>query len=50
LKNNYNNQNEYLKYISATKFINKVEDLKNSNYKLISCSEEEYYDDLNDED
>ena len=50
LKNNYNNQNEYLKYISATKFINKVEELKNSNYKLISCSEEEYYDDLNDED
>ncbi len=45
LSNNYNYQNEYLRYISKNKFVKLIEQLKKE-YKLISYSEDLYYSDL----
>lgn len=49
LSNNYQHQNEYLRYTTKNKFVKLVEKIKNK-YKNISHSEEYYYSDLNDYD
>ena len=43
LYNDYNHQNEYLKFISKNKFVKLVEKLKEKNYSLLSYAEDYYY-------
>ncbi len=48
LYNNYKHQNVYLRFTTKNRFVNKLNDLKDNNYKLIECDEKEFYDDLYD--
>lgn len=48
LYNNYKHQNDYLRFTTKNRFVNKLNDLKDNNYKLIKCDEKEFYDDLYD--
>ena len=48
LYNNYKHQNDYLRFTTKNRFVNKLNDLKDKNYKLIECDEKEFYDDLYD--
>lgn len=48
LKNSYKYQNEFLKYTTKNKFIRLIEKLKDLGYSNLSCSEECYYQELND--
>jgi hypothetical protein len=36
------------RFTTKNRFVNKLNDLKDNNYKLIECDEKEFYDDLYD--